>query len=273
MAEENNNNTNILGKRSLPNFLLLLLCLSIPCWVFGAMYDVQIFPGLKLFQLPLAMPMFAALILIYRENGTSGVIALLKRTYDFRLFKPIIWLLPILFIYPSISFLDYCILRWSGTAIPPPHFSLPVMLGYTTVFFMTYGEELGLTGYATDPMQQRFSALKSGLLLGLVWAGYHIPGFIISQYYSFEWIFWHSLYIIATRVLFVWVYNNSGKSLFSMALFHWTYGFFWSLWPQENLQKAVSFYDPRICAVLAIAYVAVVVYLWGPKTLAKYRYA
>lgn len=263
---------NILKKRSLLNFLLLLFGLAIPFWLFGAIYDVQIFSGFKLFQFPLALPMVASLILIKRESGKAGVIALLKRTYDFRNFKPQIWLLPILLIYPSIGFLNYCILRLSGATIPEPHFSLTILLGYSTVFFMTYGEELGLTGYAIDPMQQRYSALKSGIILGLVQAGYHIPGFIISGYYSSGWIFWHCLYIIATRVLFVWVYNNSGRSLFSMALFHWTFGLFWILWPQDNLQKAVEFYDPRICAVISIFYVAIVMWLWGAKTLARYRF-
>jgi membrane protease YdiL (CAAX protease family) len=260
-------------KRSLVYFLLLLFGLSTPCWLLGAVYDVQIFPGFKLFQLPLAMPMVAALILRFRENGKTGVLTLLKRTYDFQNFKPRIWFLPILLIYPSIGLVDCWILHLSGTRIPPLHFSFTVFLSYSTIFFMTYGEELGLTGYAIDPMLQRFSALKSGLLLGLVWAGYHIPGFIISRYYSFGWIFWHALYTAATRVLFVWVYNNSGKSLFSMALFHWTFGLFWSLWPQDNLQRSVPFYDPRICALLAIFYVAVVAFLWGPKTLKKYRFA
>jgi hypothetical protein len=114
----------------------------------------------------------------------------------------------------------------------------------------------------------------SGILLGLVWAGYHIPGFIISGFYSFGWIFWHVLYTIAGRVLFVWVYNNSGKSLFSMALFHWTFGLFWILWPQTgNLQKAPPVYDPRIAAIIAISYVAIVTLLWGSKTLAQYRFA
>lgn len=260
-------------KRYLTNFLLLLFGLSIPCWILGSIYDVQIFPGFKLFQLPLGMPMVAAMILTYREQRKAGVIRLLKRTYDFRNIKSWIWLLPILFIYPSIGLLNNWIQSITGTLISPPHFSIIVLLGYSTVFFMTYGEELGLTGYLTDTMQQNYSALKSGLLLGLVWAGYHIPGFIISGYYSFGWIFWHSIYIISSRVLFVWVYNNSGKSLFSMALFHWTSGLFWSLWPQDNLQRAAPFYDPRICAIIAVIYALLVIFLWGPKTLANYRYA
>ena len=266
-------NTNVLKNRSLLNFVLLLFGLSIPLWVIGAIYDVQIFPGFKLFQLPLAMPAVAALILIYRENGKDGIVALLKRTYDFRNIRSI-WYLPILFIIPSISLLEYLILRISGTSVPSLHFSLPIFLGYGTVFFMTYGEELGLTGYATDPMQQRHSALKSGLLLGLVWAGYHIPAFIISGYYSFEWIFWHVLYTIVLRVLFVWIYNNSGKSLFSMALSHWTFGLFWILFPQTgNLQKALPFDDPRISAFITMSYVVIVTLLWGSKTLAQYRFA
>jgi CAAX protease family protein len=266
-------NANISKNRSLLNFILLLFGLSIPLWVMGAIYDVQLFPGFKLFQLPLAMPAVAALILIYREGGRDGVIALLKRIYDFRNIKSKIWYLPILLIYPSIGFLDYLIVRVSGTSIPSPHFSLIVLLGYSTVFLMTFGEELGLTGYAIDPMQQRYSALKSGILLGLVQAGYHLPGFIISGYYSSEWIFWHVLYTLAGRVLFVWVYNNAGKSLFSMALFHWTFGLFWILWPVANLQKAPPVYDPRIAAFIAISYVALVTFLWGSKTLAHFRFA
>ena len=266
-------NANISKNRSLLNFVLLLFGLSIPLWVIGAIYDVQLFPGFKLFQLPLAMPAVAALILIYRENGKDGVVALLKRTYDFRKIKSKIWYLPILLIYPSIGFLDYLIQRMSGVSFPALHFSLPIFLGYSTMFFFATGEELGLTGYAIDRLQQRYSALKSGILLGLIWAGYHIPSFIISGYYSAEWIFWHALYTIAGRILFVWVYNNTGKSLFSMALLHSTFGLFWILFPAtDNLQKATSYYDPRIAALVTISYVVIVTLLWGPKTLAQHRF-
>ena len=265
-----NNSKNI----SIRNFVLLLFGLSIPPLVIGAIYDIQLFPGFKLFQLPLAMPAVAALILIYRESGRDGIATLLKRTYDIRNIKSKIWYLPILLIYPSIGFLDYLIQRLSGISMPSLHFSLPIFLGYSTVFFLTYWEELGLTGYAVDRLQQRYSALASGIFIGVVQAGYHIPSFIISGYYSLDWIFWHALYIIVGRVLFTWVYNNSGKSLFSMALMHSTFGVFWILFPATgNLQKATSYYDPRIAAFVAVSYVAIATFLWGSKTLAQYRFA
>jgi hypothetical protein len=74
--------------------------------VLGAIYDVQIFPGFNLYQLPLALSAVTAFILIYREGGRAGVIALLKRTYDFRNIKSKIWYLPILLIYPSMAFIE-----------------------------------------------------------------------------------------------------------------------------------------------------------------------
>ena len=244
-----------------------------PVWAIGSIFDLELFPGFKLFQAALAMPMIAALLLTYRERRWPGITALLRRTYDAARIKPRIWFVPILLLYPSIGFINYGVARGAGVDIPPPTFSLVGFLGYCTVFFMALAEELGLSGYAIDPMQERYSALKTGVLLGLVWAGYHIPGFVISGYYSAEWIAWHALYTVATRVLFVWIYNNCGKSLFSMALCHWTFGLFWSLWPQDNLQKAVPFYDPKIAAATAVFYVVIVVYVWGPRTLAQFRFA
>ena len=258
---------------SLARYFLLLFGLCLPVWVVGSIFDIELFPGFKLFQAGLAMPMIAALLLTYRERGRAGIIALLRRTYDVGNIKPRIWFLPIFFVYPSLGFINYWVLRRAGADIPSPTLSLVGFLGYCTVFFMAFAEELGLSGYALDPMQERYSALVTGLLLGLVWAGYHIPGFLISGYYSAGWILWHAIYTVTTRVLFVWIYNNSGKSLFSMALCHWTFGLFWSLWPQDNLQKAVPFYNPKITAGTAVIYVLIVAYLWGPRTLAQFRFA
>lgn len=257
--------------RSVLRFVLLLFGLCIPLWVLGALYDIELFPGFKLFQAGLAMPMFASLILTFSEKRWAGVATLLRRTWDVARIKPRIWFVPILVVIPSIGMINYWIMRVRGSDLPAPTFSLIALLGYSTVFFMTYAEEIGLTGYAIDPLQERFGALVAAIMVGLVWVGYHIPGFVISGYYTASWIFWHGVYIVALRVLFVWIYNNSGRSLFSMALCHWTFGLFWSFWPQDNLQKAVPFYRPQIAAAVAVLYVLIVVYLWGPRTLAQWR--
>lgn len=154
--------------RSLTRYFLLLFSLCVPVWVIGAFVDVELFPGFKLFQAGLAMPAIAALLLTYREERWAGIAALLRRTYDVGTVKPRIWFVPILLVYPSFGLINYSILRLAGADIPPPTFSLIGFVGYCTVFFMAFGEELGLTGYAVDPMLERHGALETGLRLGLV---------------------------------------------------------------------------------------------------------
>jgi len=74
--------------RSLSSYFLLLFGLCLPVWVIGPIFDIQLLPGLKLFQAGLAMPMIAALLLTYRERGRAGLAALLRRTYDVGNIKP-----------------------------------------------------------------------------------------------------------------------------------------------------------------------------------------
>lgn len=255
-------------RKYLLSFVILLFGLSIPLWVLGAMYNIELFPGFKLFQLPLAMPMVAGFILTYSEKGRNGLLAMIKRSWDIRKIRPVIWYIPIFFVFPFINFLNYFFALLSGKDVPSPDISVGTFLSYAPVFFMTFAEEFGLTGYATDRLQKYYSALLSGLVVGVIWAAYHIPGFLISGFYTYSWIVWHAIYTIVSRVVFVWVYNNTRRSLCAMALLHWSFGLFWSFWPQDNLQRAVPFYDPRFCSLVIILVVTMITWLWGPKTLA-----
>jgi hypothetical protein len=120
----------------LAGYFVLLFGLCLPAWVIGAIFDIQLFPGFKLFQAGLAMPMIASLLLTYREQRWAGITALLRRTYDVGDIKPRIWFLPLVCIYPSLGFINYWILRRAGADIPSPTFSLVGFLGYCTVFFI-----------------------------------------------------------------------------------------------------------------------------------------
>lgn len=65
-------------------FFLLVFALSVPFWLLGAVTDLQLLPGLPMSALALFCPVTAAAILLYRENGTAGVIQLLKRAFDYQ---------------------------------------------------------------------------------------------------------------------------------------------------------------------------------------------
>jgi len=68
-------------------------------------------------------------------------------------------------------------------------------------------------------MQDRWNALETGILLGLVWAVWHwLP--LMQAHRSPAWIAWWSLYTVALRVLIVWLYNNTGRSVFAAILYH-----------------------------------------------------
>jgi CAAX protease family protein len=266
-------NTNISKNRSLLNFSLLEFALSIPFWTLNALAGAGVIPNLQMLNASWSLtPMMAAVILIYRRDGKAGVKELFKRSFDYKRIKSKIWYLPVLLLEPFIVFVQYGLALLRGMPAPAPQFTWLVPLAYIGFFFGVLAEELGWTGYALDPMQERWSALKSGIVLGFMWATFHAPVWILVGA-SFNWAFWQFIYVVATRVLFVWLYNNTGKSLFAIALIHPGMGIYWYLWPVSANLGIPSFYDPRNLALTAIALATIVTFLWGSKTLAHYRYA
>jgi hypothetical protein len=63
-------------------FFVLVIVLSIPFWLAGALVNIQLLPGIPLSALMFVCPVTAAVILIDRESGTPGVAQLLKRSLD-----------------------------------------------------------------------------------------------------------------------------------------------------------------------------------------------
>ena len=48
-------------------------------------------------------------------------------------------------------------------------------MGIIALFFIAaLGEEVGWTGYALDPPQEKFGSILAAIILGLVWAVWHV---------------------------------------------------------------------------------------------------
>ncbi len=248
-------------------FFLLVFGLSIPFWLMGALTGLELLPGLPVAALTAVCPMTAAMILVYRENKIAGVTALLKRSFDFKRIKAKVWYVPILLLMPVVSGLSFGVLRLTGTPVPAPQIAVVPTLILCVVFFVgALGEELGWSGYAIDPMQDRWGALKASLVLGAVWAVWHYVA-LVQAHRPVAWIAWWSLGTVAARVIIVWLYNNTGKSVFAAALFHTTQNVIWQLFPVNG-----SYFDPRVSGAI-LALVALIIVVWGPRTLARYRNA
>jgi deazaflavin-dependent oxidoreductase (nitroreductase family) len=253
-------------RRSPLTFFVLTFALSSPFWLLGAVIGKQFLPGIPVSSLMVLGPLLAALLLVYRENPRAGVLELLKRSFDYQRINAKVWYAPIILLMPGVMLLEYGVLRWLGSPVPAPQFSvLTALVMFLAVFIAALSEELGWMGYVIDPMQNRSNALQAGILLGLAWSAWHfIP--LLQAGRAPAWIAWWSLATVAQRVLIVWLYNNTGKSVFATAVYHAMMNVTWQLFPING-----SFYDPRITAVLVTLAAAIVTVVWGPKTLAQYR--
>ena len=258
--------TDTSANRSPSTFFALVLALSIPFWLIGAVTERQLMPGLSVSALAAFSPALAACVLVYRVNGFAGVRKLLRRSFDFRRTTAKRWYAASLLVMPGVSVAVYLLMRWLDMPLPAPQFSmLAALLMFLAFFVGALGEELGWSGYATDPLQQRWSALTASLVLGLVGILWHLVPLLLSHRLP-TWIAWWCLYSVAARILIVWLYNNTGKSVFAVALFHATLNLSWMLFPLYG-----SHFDVRLGSLVMVFAAAIVTLAWGPRTLAQGR--
>lgn len=247
-------------------FMLLTFLLSVPFVLVGASARGHLMPGLPVAALMFVCPGLAALLLVYRETGRTGVARLLTRCVDFKSVAPAYWYAPILLLMPAVALASFLVLRLAGVDLPAARPSIAWVLGLFVVFFVSgAAEELGWSGYALDPLQQRWGAVAAGLMLGVVWALWHLPA-LIQAGREVSWIAWWSLGTVAMRVLTVWLYNGAGRSILAAALFHATQNVTWQLFPVQG-----SHYDPRVHGMILTLVVLVVMVTREPRTLARKR--
>ena len=156
-------------------FFGLVFALSAPFWLIGAATDRQLMPGLSVSALMAFSPMAAALMLVHRERGIAGVKQLLRRSFDFRRIKALVWLLPMMLLMPGLSFAVYGLMRWTDMPVPVTQLAFGSSLLMLLAFFIgALGEELGWSGYILDNLQERWNALQASLILGVVGIAWHL---------------------------------------------------------------------------------------------------
>jgi uncharacterized protein len=247
-------------------FFVALLALAIPIWLFSGFLGVIGSLKIPVTDLMLAFtPLGAAALLVFKEEGAGAVADLIKNAFDFRPWARTVWLVPVLSLAPLIDFLTYAALHLAAHAgEPDPHLlRLPILAAIMLV--LAVGEEVGWTGYLTDPLQRRYGATITGVVIAIPWWLGHIPS-IIEIGGTASDIAWWFPGAVALRVLMVWLYNNTGRSLSSVVVFH----------ALLNVCRSVSYpsigahYDPAyqalgyiITSILAMA----VALVFGPRTL------
>ena len=214
-------------------------------------------------------PLVSAAILASRGRGRRGIKQLLRRIFDFKRITARRWYAPVLLLAPLIFLLSIGAMLLAGVPLPPsmaPLIALPAV--FLIFFLMATGEEVGWMGYAFEPMQARAGALRAALVLGMIWALWHVPFFVFmmpdpivagAQF----------LMLVGNRVLVAWVFNNTGKSVFAAILFHAMDNT--ALVSLPDVNAIAPWGTVTLCGLTLIA-AAVVTLLWGRQTLARYRF-
>jgi len=158
-----------------------------------------------------------------------------------------------------------------GTAPDFPSSASTYLMGFLICSITgATGEELGWRGFALPRMQSKYSALSSSILLGSIWAGWHIPYWPIPGWFpkmqSIPFIAF-TLQSIAKSVLMTWIYNNTKGSVFLASLFHLVlnYSLFLGLLPGASLPI-----EPIIISTITwLVFAVIVVIVFGSAKLSR----
>jgi uncharacterized protein len=170
-------------------------------------------------------PSLVALGLTARDDGVPGVKTLLRRLFIWRVGAR--WYLFAVFYMPAIVLavgVGYGLITQSWFPLNPmPRLALVSTIAFraTSRLFVRASEEIGWRGYALPGLAQRFGLGRASLILGPLWAAWHLPLFINPMSPNYRNSF--PLYVLgvtALSVVFAWLYAKTGGSLLLVTLMH-----------------------------------------------------
>ena len=209
--------------RRTPLFLYfgIVFALTWALW-FGASIVVATVPRSVAIYLGVFMPGIVALALTYsRRPGEAQ--ALLARLLKFDVGAK--WFFFALFFMAAVKLLVAIIVRITTGAWPVfGAESVPLMFAGaigSTVLGGQAGEELGWRGYALPRLSRTMGPALASIILGIIWAAWHLPLFFILEADTVGQSFpFYLLQVTAISVALAWVYMKTGGSLLVTMLLH-----------------------------------------------------
>lgn len=180
-------------------------------------------------------PMVAALIVTAGFSGGSGLKELWGRITRWRVGWG--WFLIALLSPAALFAVGVGVARLVGE--PPTDLGLLGQVNYMpylgvgawVFWFLTYGmgEEIGWRGFALPRLQHDRSAGWATLVLGLIWALWHLPPFFYLDTYQQMGLWMYpflAVTIVCGTVIYTWIYNSTGGSVLMAIVFHASFNFF-----------------------------------------------
>lgn len=168
-------------------------------------------------------PAFVAVWLTARHEGRAGVDALLRRLIQWRV--GLRWYVFALTYMVAIKLAAALVYRlttgeWPRFGDEPVYLMLAATLA-STLLLGQAGEEIGWRGYALPRLAARFGMASASIVLGIIWAVWHLPLFFIPGIQTTGQSFpLYLLGVTALSVAIAWLYEHTNGSLFLTMLMH-----------------------------------------------------
>jgi membrane protease YdiL (CAAX protease family) len=226
-------------------------------------------------------PMVAAVAMTALEGGRAGLRSLLGRVTRWRVAP----------FWYGVALLGPVALQLAAMALhvalggQPPDPSamvaaLPGVLLLTEYMLVQVGvgEEVGWRGYALPRLQSGYGAFVSGVILGAIWALWHLPVFFNpATGYSITpfWVF--LLFLVSVSVLITWVFNGTRGSVLIVMILHAVLNAsgtpMWRAIPEYGAMQsptvALVTYNYLLQAAVLWAGVAAVALVYGGRNLSR----
>jgi hypothetical protein len=166
-------------------------------------------------------PSLVALGMTARDDGVRGIQALLLRVLDSSVAAR--WYVFAVGYMAAIKLSVAAVYRL-GTGSWPPFGNEPWYTIVAAIVISTpvqAGEEIGWRGYALPRLAARFGLARASLVLGLLWACWHLPLFFVPGLGNYGQSF--PLFVaggIALSVAMAWLYANTAGSVLLAMLMH-----------------------------------------------------
>jgi membrane protease YdiL (CAAX protease family) len=177
--------------------------------------------GYALVLLGAFAPGIVAVVLTARQTGRDGVRALLARILITNVAAK--WYVFAVSYVVVVKLSAALLHRLIMGAWPPfgtdPLYVIPLAIAVSTP--IQAGEEIGWRGYALPRLSDRYGLPAASVVLGAIWALWHLPQFFIAaaDTYHQSFIVW-APQVIAISIAMAWLYAKTGGSLLLVMLMH-----------------------------------------------------
>jgi hypothetical protein len=220
-------------------------------------------------------PSVAAIILTKKQAGNTGIKELFGRVVKIKLGY---WYLPALLLLPATIILAHVLngllfhAAFPESSLLTDFYWIPIL--FLIFWVMQFSEELGWRGYALDRLQQRWNAVFSSVLLGIIWAVWHIPMFYISGFGQYDNQLPYGQFfitIVLISVLITWLQNNTKGSLVPAFTIHAMINLTAEVLPlvEKNKNAQIDYMPWIISNILLLLIVVAVIVFWGYKKLVR----